>query len=45
MMGVTFLFSSGDYGVAGNGGACMNQNGQLSSNGKKFTPGFPSTCP
>jgi tripeptidyl-peptidase-1 len=24
MMGVTFLYSSGDYGVAGNGGLCLS---------------------
>ena len=43
-MGVTFLFSSGDNGVAGNG-ECLNANGVESSNGTRFNPGFPATCP
>ena len=38
MMGTSVLFSSGDYGVAGNGGQCLD-------NGKRFNPAFPSTCP
>ena len=37
MMGTSFLFSSGDYGVAGNGGQCLA--------GNRFNPAFPSTCP
>ncbi|KAH7925313.1 subtilisin-like protein [Leucogyrophana mollusca] len=41
LMGVTMLFSSGDYGVAGNGGACMSYNGTYGV----FNPMFPSTCP
>jgi tripeptidyl-peptidase-1 len=28
-MGVTFLFSSGDWGVAGNGGYCLNADGKF----------------
>ena len=28
LMGVTFLFSSGDYGVAGFKGLCLNANGK-----------------
>jgi subtilase family serine protease len=43
--GTTFLFSSGDYGVAGNGGNCMNGDGQVTSSGTVFTPGFPASCP
>jgi len=39
LMGVSFIFSSGDNGVAGNGGQC------LSPSGTRFNPGFPSTCP
>lgn len=38
LMGTTFVFSSGDYGVAGNGGNCLN-------GGTTFNPAFPSTCP
>ncbi|KAH7346722.1 peptidase S8/S53 domain-containing protein [Rhexocercosporidium sp. MPI-PUGE-AT-0058] len=36
LQGVTFLYSSGDYGVAGNGGQCGSG---------MFNPAFPSTCP
>ncbi|PNS18572.1 hypothetical protein CAC42_5111 [Sphaceloma murrayae] len=46
LMGVSVLYSSGDYGVAGNGGQCINPNGTFNSglNGR-FNPSFPSTCP
>jgi len=44
MMGVTVLFSSGDNGVAGNGGNCL-ANGVESTSGTTFNPTFPSTCP
>lgn len=27
LMGTSFLFSSGDYGVGGNGGQCIAKNG------------------
>ncbi|KAM3086466.1 hypothetical protein ACMFMF_000415 [Clarireedia jacksonii] len=37
LQGVTVLYSSGDYGVAGNGGLCIT--------GNKFNPSFPGTCP
>lgn len=30
LMGVTVLYSSGDYGVAGNGGYCLTSNGEFS---------------
>lgn len=48
LMGVSVLYSSGDYGVGGNQGNCINgagadapyQNGTL---GGRFNPGFPST--
>jgi len=45
MMGVSVLYSSGDYGVAGNGGQCLGANGTY-TNGTygKFNPAFPSTC-
>jgi tripeptidyl-peptidase-1 len=29
LMGVTLLFNSGDFGVAGEGGACLNANGTV----------------
>lgn len=45
LMGVTVLFSSGDNGVAGNGGTCLTRNGSESAQGKRFNPTFPSTCP
>ncbi|KAK4047243.1 hypothetical protein OIV83_005547 [Microbotryomycetes sp. JL201] len=45
MMGTTFVFSSGDYGVAGNSGNCITTDGQFSPNGTIFNPAFPSTCP
>jgi tripeptidyl-peptidase-1 len=45
MMGVTFLFSSGDAGVAGNGGYCLNADGSESADGTIFNPTFPATCP
>lgn len=47
LMGTTFLFSSGDYGVAGNEGQCIDpKTGQYNdgSNGK-FNPSFPGGCP
>lgn len=37
LQGTTFVASSGDYGVAGNGGECMD-NGA-------FAPTFPASCP
>ncbi|KAF2172496.1 hypothetical protein M409DRAFT_63164 [Zasmidium cellare ATCC 36951] len=50
LMGVSVLYSSGDYGVAGNGGQCIDGagpdapyiNGTL---GGRFNPSFPGTCP
>ncbi|KDQ18022.1 hypothetical protein BOTBODRAFT_171713 [Botryobasidium botryosum FD-172 SS1] len=47
MQGVTVLYSSGDYGVAGNGGNCTDPaTGVLSTpNATRFTPLFPGTCP
>jgi len=45
LMGVTILYSSGDYGVAGNGGLCLNSNGRQTTGGKIFNPSFPGTCP
>jgi len=45
MMGVTVLYSSGDYGVAGNGDVCLNPDGSQSADGKMFNPSFPGVCP
>jgi len=48
MRGVTVVYSSGDYGVAGNGGQCIDPaTGQYTTGptGTKFNPSFPSTCP
>ncbi|KAG0699462.1 peptidase S8/S53 domain-containing protein [Suillus ampliporus] len=45
LMGVTILYSSGDSGVGGNGGYCLNPGGNVTADGKIFNPTFPSTCP
>lgn len=50
MAGTTILYSSGDYGVAGNGGECCTKakckGGTYNSGGKgTFNPSFPGTCP
>ncbi|OBZ71486.1 Tripeptidyl-peptidase SED1 [Grifola frondosa] len=45
MMGTTVLYSSGDDGVAGNGGLCLNSRGEASNSGTTFNPDFPVTCP
>ncbi|KAF9464191.1 Pro-kumamolisin, activation domain-containing protein [Collybia nuda] len=45
IMGTSIFYSSGDSGVAGNGDVCLNAQGRPVSKGKKFNPGFPSTCP
>lgn len=46
LLGVTFVFSSGDDGVAGVSGKCIDpQTGRSSTTGTKFSPSFPSTCP
>ena len=42
---MTILYSSGDYGVAGNGGLCLYANGTQSVNASDFNPSFPGTCP
>lgn len=34
LQGVTFLFSSGDYGVAGNGGQCIDTATGMYNNGQ-----------
>lgn len=46
LQGTTFLFSSGDNGVAGNGAVCLNPDGSYNAGGAgRFNPAFPSTCP
>ncbi|KDQ11416.1 hypothetical protein BOTBODRAFT_35307 [Botryobasidium botryosum FD-172 SS1] len=46
MQGVTVIFSSGDYGVAGSAGVCIDPaTGNRTVNGTRFNPSFPSTCP
>lgn len=46
LQGTTFLFSSGDNGVAGNGGVCIGPDGQyIAGTSGRFNPAFPSTCP
>lgn len=49
-MGTSFLFASGDHGVAGTFRHCINGTGPdapygNSSAGGRFSPGFPSSCP
>lgn len=50
LAGTTFIYSSGDSGVAGNGGRCCASakcaGGTLNSGGAgTFNPAFPATCP
>ncbi|KAF9063311.1 subtilisin-like protein [Rhodocollybia butyracea] len=45
LLGTTILYSSGDDGVAGNGGVCLNSTGLPDPNGTMFNPSFPATCP
>ena len=47
MAGTTILYSSGDYGVAGNGGQCIDPvtGGYNDGSSGKFNPSFPGTCP
>ena len=47
LQGITMLFSSGDYGVAGNSGQCINPGNGTFNNGTSgfFNPSFPPTCP
>jgi tripeptidyl-peptidase I len=46
LMGVSVLYSSGDYGVAGNRGQCIAKDGNYNNgNAGRFNPSFPSTCP
>ncbi|KFZ20322.1 hypothetical protein V501_00195 [Pseudogymnoascus sp. VKM F-4519 (FW-2642)] len=47
LQGVTVMFSSGDYGVAGQDGVCLDPNNGNITNETVglFNPSFPSTCP
>lgn len=46
LQGTTILYSSGDYGVAGNGGQCIAANGSYNNGTSgRFNPSFPGTCP
>ncbi len=46
LQGTTVLYSSGDYGVAGNGGQCIAANGSYNDGTSgRFNPSFPGTCP
>lgn len=46
LQGTSFFYSSGDYGVAGNGGQCIAANGSYNDGGSgRFNPSFPGTCP
>ena len=49
LQGVTFLYSSGDYGVAGSEGQCIDPTtgGYTPSHANygRFNPSFPGTCP
>ncbi|KAG1727654.1 peptidase S8/S53 domain-containing protein [Suillus paluster] len=45
LLGVTVLYSSGDWGVAGSNGHCLNPDGTQTADGAIFNPAFPSTCP
>ncbi|TVY80512.1 Tripeptidyl-peptidase sed1 [Lachnellula suecica] len=47
LQGVTMLFSSGDFGVAGNGDQCIDSQTLAFNNGSSgiFNPSFPGTCP
>ena len=47
LQGVSILYSSGDFGVAGNGGQCISPTTGAYNNGSSgiFNPSFPGTCP
>ncbi|KAJ6476257.1 subtilisin-like protein [Mycena sanguinolenta] len=44
LMGITFLFASGDSGVAGNNDLCVFPNGTQSVDAPLFNPMFPANC-
>ncbi len=46
LQGTTILYSSGDNGVAGNGGVCIAPDGTYNDGTSgRFNPSFPPTCP
>ncbi|KAJ7485842.1 peptidase S8/S53 domain-containing protein [Mycena latifolia] len=46
LMGVTVLFSSGNFGAAGTTrGYCLDDNGSVNLNATHFNPGWPGACP
>ena len=47
LKGVSILYSSGDFGVAGNDDQCIDSATGAYNNGSsgKFNPSFPGTCP
>ncbi|EON95925.1 putative subtilisin-like protein [Phaeoacremonium minimum UCRPA7] len=47
LQGVTVVYSSGDFGVAGNGGQCIDPLTGAYNNGTSgiFNPSFPGSCP
>ncbi|EPE08375.1 subtilisin-like protein [Ophiostoma piceae UAMH 11346] len=47
LQGVTIVYSSGDFGVAGNGDTCIDAATGAYNDGSSglFNPSFPGTCP
>jgi len=47
LQGVSIIYSSGDFGVAGNGGVCIDPLTGAYNNGSSgiFNPSFPGSCP
>ncbi|KAJ7162741.1 peptidase S8/S53 domain-containing protein [Mycena crocata] len=46
LMGVTVLFSAGNFGAAGTTrGYCLDDNGSVNLNATHFNPGWPGACP
>lgn len=46
LMGVTFAYSSGDYGVEGVAPGCLTDDGKITNGSTgNFVPTFPATCP
>ena len=45
LTGITFVYSSGDSGVAGFDGSCLTEDGQQVIGASRFNPTFPGGCP
>ncbi|KAK8009688.1 Aldo/keto reductase [Apiospora arundinis] len=45
LQGVTVLYASGDFGVAGNRNRCLSANGTFTNGTGRFNPSFPGSCP